>query len=754
MPLGQKCPICGHKRRCKYDVAQPDNLRLCFRESTETVNGFRRVRPARNGCATYVRIGSPADGNGGATQRPDWTPTTPPTDLEALTEQYKRAITTTQVDALAASLSVSADALRALDVGHDGRDYCLPERDAEGHVVGIVRRLASGKQLSIKGHRRGLAIPRNLEDLPDPVLVVEGHSDVAACLTLKLTAVGRPSSLSGAEPLAKLLDQREVIVVGENDRKQDGQWPGRDGATAIAKKLAEAWGQPVAWSLPSAGAKDIRDHLCQHVDGDPRAVGQALLAELQKSRAWEPGAAENAIAQTGGGYSLSDEGNAERFAARYGDRICYCVNTQGQAALGWLVFDGVCWQRAPLAAQLLVRDTVRGMYAEASKLEDADDRAELAKHAASCERLRRQQDMLEASKKHLFKQVANFDANPYAITLANGTLDLKSNKLEPHNPDHRITKRARAAYHPGQHSDVWQSFVNTLQSHDAEMISFIQRACGYCLCGDTSEKCFFIPYGVTDTGKSTFIEAIRFVMGDYAVAVPPSTFMMKGGDSIPNDRAMLRGARLVTCVETNEGQRLDESFVKNLTGGVDVLTARFMRAEFFEFKPECKVWLATNHKPTIRGTDDALWNRVYLIPFENRIPVADQDKSLSEKLSCERDAILAWMVNGFWQWQERGLDPPDKVKIAVDKYRTDSNIVGQFFDECLDMVAGFEVSNTEMAIAYKLWCRDSNERPLDKRWLGRRITALGIEQRKSGGRRLWCGVRLKSYWESRVVNEQ
>jgi hypothetical protein len=279
---GDRCAVCGHNGRCKV-ATDSDDLRLCFRASDERVNGFRRIKQTGE-CATYARIDSPADRAGA--KGPTYS--RPVGDLNAAAQRYAQAMMDERLRTAADQLGVSAASLRAIDAGLNGDRLCFPERDADGNVVGINTRLPDGRKLVGKGQHRGLIIPSGFAELPDPALIVEGPSDTAACITMELTAVGRPMAKGGLDPLAELLrDRRDFIVVGENDAKSDGTWPGRDGAESIARKLAETWQRPVAWALLPEGVKDVREFLLKHADIDAVEAGRELLRYLRDNLNWE-----------------------------------------------------------------------------------------------------------------------------------------------------------------------------------------------------------------------------------------------------------------------------------------------------------------------------------------------------------------------------------------------------------------------------------------------------------------------------------
>jgi putative DNA primase/helicase len=257
------------------------------------------------------------------------------------------------------------------------------------------------------------------------------------------------------------------------------------------------------------------------------------------------------------------------------------------------------------------------------------------------------------------------------------------------------------------------------------LVDYLQRVIGYCLTGVTTERALLILWGNGANGKSTLLELIADMLGEYATKTPISTLMAKHGDSIPNDIARLRGARFVYASEGEEGKRLAEAQIKEMTGG-EKLTARFMRAEFFTFDPQFKLLVGTNHRPEIRGTDQGIWDRVKLIPFEARFDGADADPQLREKLRAELPGILAWAVRGCSEWKRSGLKAPSEVADAVRTYRAESDAVGRFLAECCVVNPRAHVSFADLSAAYETWCRDCGEAPLGPKQFATRLLERGV----------------------------
>jgi putative DNA primase/helicase len=262
-----------------------------------------------------------------------------------------------------------------------------------------------------------------------------------------------------------------------------------------------------------------------------------------------------------------------------------------------------------------------------------------------------------------------FDNDPYLLNVNNGTIDLKKGILKPHDPTDLITKLVPVDYDLNAEMPLAKEWLLEVMDGNQEMVSFLKRAVGYSLTGDTREQILLICYGVGANGKSTFFGLIQELLADYATATSTSTLMVKRTESIPCDVAMLKGARFVAAAEAEAGQHIAESLVKQLTGG-DVITARYLHSNPFTFKPTFKIWMAVNHKPVIRGTDVGIWRRIRLIPFTVVFPDHKQDKTLPEKLREELRGLLAWAIAGCLEWQKSGLGVPDEITKATGDYRS------------------------------------------------------------------------------------
>ncbi|MDR3587511.1 MAG: phage/plasmid primase, P4 family [Desulfosporosinus sp.] len=441
-------------------------------------------------------------------------------------------------------------------------------------------------------------------------------------------------------------------------------------------------------------------------------------------------------------FPYTELGNAEKLIYHHGADLRYC-HPWGK----WLFWDDRRWS-TDTTGEINRRAfaTVRQMLAEAADIGDETERKALVKWEQKSESGKVRREMIETSKSINGIPVLpdDLDKHLWALNVNNGEIDLKTGKLLEHKRENLITKLAPVTYDPNAKCPTWESFLRRIMNGNTSLIGFLQRAIGYSLTGDTGEQCLFILYGAGANGKSVFLDTVSALFGeDYAQNTPASTLMVRRNEGIPNDIAALKGARLITAIEAEEGQRLAESLVKSMTGG-DKMTARFMRGEFFSFIPEFKLFLATNHKPQIKGTDHAIWRRINLIPFEVTIPTEERDRNLPLKLRKELSGILNWTLEGCLQWQKEGLGIPDEVKVATNFYRDEMDVIGDFLaDRCLITPAA-RVENKDLRMAYERWCDVNGERAITQKAFSTRLIDRGFVSSRSGanGRRAWPGIGL------------
>jgi putative DNA primase/helicase len=442
--------------------------------------------------------------------------------------------------------------------------------------------------------------------------------------------------------------------------------------------------------------------------------------------------------QPAGGYNLTDLGNARRLVHRHGRNLRYCWLWRK-----WLVWDGKRWVKDDTGeVYRLAKETVSSIYQEAAAAPNDEARKELGKHATRSEAGARIKEMVDLARSDVPVMPDELDASPDLLNTESGTIDLRTAELREHRREDLITKIAPTKYRPDAAAPTWEAFLERVLPGE-DLRAFVQRAVGYSATGDTSEQCVFINYGTGANGKSTFQEAIAAALGDYAMRAPTEMLLARRSDGVPNDVARLKGARFVSASETEEGRRLAESRIKDLTGQ-DTITARFMKAEWFDFAPTHKLWLSTNHKPEIRGTDAAIWRRIRLVPWAVTIPPAEQDKKLPIALRHELAGILAWVVRGCLQWRREGLQAPDEVRKATGEYRAEMDVLAGFLVECCELDTGHWEYAKDLYECYKRWCDENGERPEPQRKFGGRLGERGFQRDRGGSRGagIWRGVRL------------
>jgi putative DNA primase/helicase len=438
-------------------------------------------------------------------------------------------------------------------------------------------------------------------------------------------------------------------------------------------------------------------------------------------------------------FNRTDLGNAERFAARHAADIRFVK------AWGWVVWDGRRWQvDARGEVERRAAETVRAMLAEAATVHDPDERKQLSRFAIKSESRAAIANMLALaeSQRELRTDETVFDQHPELLTVQNGVIDLSTGAVREARREDMITRRTDIRYDPDADCPRWIRFLDEIFEGRPAVIEFVRRAVGYSMTGLTTEQCLFVLWGAGSNGKSTFVRVIEGLLGELALETPPETLLLRR-DGIPNDVARLAGARFVSARETDEGRRLAESRIKQMTGG-DRVAARFLHKEWFDFTPTFKIWLATNHRPEIRGTDHAIWRRIRLIPFNVIIPDDRQDGQLPDKLAAELPGILNWAVRGCLEWQRDGLRPPDEVMRATAQYRADEDVLGAFFAE--HTVQKGQCPASSLYAEYRKWAEASGEKLMSQTRFGKAVAERGHLRVYVGERRnitAYQGISLR-----------
>jgi len=453
-------------------------------------------------------------------------------------------------------------------------------------------------------------------------------------------------------------------------------------------------------------------------------------------------------------FNLTDIGNMERLVWRHGSKLKYA------AALKWLVWDGKRWREDKVGkAQRLAWNTVRKINEEAKLIEIPDKEVDEEGHdkaTAMVDSILKWEHTSEMGGhvalmlKHtqaamgVAAEAGEFDQDTNLFNTTGGTINLLTGEVRSHDREDMLTKIASVEYDPDAKCPLWEKFMLEIMDGNQKMVDFIQRALGYSLTGETIEHKMFVLWGNGANGKTTMLETVGFVYGDYAKAAEFTTFVAKkdAKTGATPELAMLRGARFVSATEGEKQHKLAESLVKQLTGG-DTISARHLFCEYFQFRPQFKLWLGTNHKPEIPGTDDGIWRRICLIPF-NVSFLGREDDRLQEKLKREAPGILAWMVRGLVEWRKHGLMVPEEVNAATAAYRADEDLFTRFTNDECETGKGMEVPAKDLFERYKQWTRDNHEAELSQRKFGDAVKEHGFAKEKREQGFVYKGIKLHS----------
>ncbi len=423
----------------------------------------------------------------------------------------------------------------------------------------------------------------------------------------------------------------------------------------------------------------------------------------------------------------TDVGNSERLVKRHGHKMRY-----SHPHKKWLIWNNSCWSWDTNGYVMnLAIETAKSIADETKtvSLYQSQDFLRWSARSLASERLIA---MLILAQTQLSVAPEELNANPWLLNVKNRTIDLKTGLIKTPDPADLITKSAPVIYNPNAVSSEWLSFLNKIFNGDQELIRFLQRAIGYSVTSSTKEQVMFICHGIGCNGKSTLLETISHLLGiDFAMEAPPELLMQRQQSQHPTELASLDGKRMVIASESGLGKALNEERVKSLTGS-DSITARVMRGDFYTFEPTHKLWMQTNHRPNIKGTDYGIWRRIKLIPFNVKITEQEKDADLPTRLRSAESlsGILNWVLEGVRLWQDEGLGEAQAVSEATNEYQTTMDIIGNWIADCCVLNPNKFEAASDLYDSYANWCKDSGMPSENKIIFGSRLKDKGLSEKK------------------------
>ena len=454
-------------------------------------------------------------------------------------------------------------------------------------------------------------------------------------------------------------------------------------------------------------------------------------------------------------YDMTDTGNAHRLYDKFGKVIRYSYNRKK-----WYFWTGKVWTLDESGQIKKMADEVcDDIKREAWNIPDEDVQEQMLKFAKKTASSSSKEAMIKECQ-HLNDIPASpdmFDGYTDFLNCQNGIVNLRNGELIPHDANFMMSKICNSEYDTkNKKPKRWLKFLDEITNGDKELQEYIQKCVGYSISGSNREQCAYFLHGMGNNGKSTFLDTIADLLGNYAANTQPETIMLQSrigssGGGANSDIARLKSARFVTSEEPTEGVRLNEGLLKQLTGGSKV-TCRFLYGDEFEYTPEFKIWVATNHKPVIRGTDLGIWRRIKLIPFEVNIPKDKVDKNLKYKLRHEFPSILAWAVEGCIKWQNEGIDDPECVKNATSEYKQEMDLIAGFVEQCviIDYESDNRVQASDLFAVYSKWAKQNNEWEMSSKRFFMEIAKKVPDKGRNGKGIFYSRIKLTDYAEGLI----
>ena len=565
------------------------------------------------------------------------------------------------------------------------------------------------------------------------IIIVEGEKDANNLVKLGFVATCNSGGAGKWKPeFKKYFKSTKVVIISDNDT------PGKKHAEKIARSLYGTAKEIRILELPGLPNKgDVSDFLENGGDRDK------LIELAKKAPRWKPTAQVNEDIE----FRRTEGGNSERMVYYFKNQIRYNFKPLNR----WFIWESTRWALDNGNKVYEYSDkTVKRMYEEALQYDDESERSTLSKWAAQSDTAQKKKNMvfLTSTNQSIVIDIGNFDKHHWLLNTLNCTLDLSNGEIVEgeHNPNDYITKIAPVNYDPSSKCPKWIKFIDEIFNGDDELIVFVQRAVGYSLIGDTSEQCLFFCYGSGKNGKSVFLKTLEMLFGDYFYKAPNEMIIQNKNNTIPSDIAGMRGKRLVITSEIEDNRRLNESRIKDLTGG-DRITARKLYGDWFDFDPTHKLWIYGNHKPAIHGDDKGIWRRLKIIPFT--VTISDEKQVpmhyLLDSFSNELSGILNWALNGYLQHFERGLRVPDTVSKATSEYRSEMDVIGNFLNEHCIKDQNKSILSKILWNKYKEWANELGEHyVVSNRKFNNKLRERGFEVKPGTDNKTFVyGINLK-----------
>lgn len=651
------------------------------------------------------------------------------------------------------------EGVEAWEAIHGPRTKLWTYFDGNNKPVAVVVRFPDGKggklfkpvSLYPDGwHHEHPPAPRLLYNFPklkdaETVYVAEGEKCADAVSGLGFIATTSPAGANAARFADwSVLRGKNVIVLA------DYGTPGEKYAQAVAD-LVQSENLKII-NLPGlTEGEDVVEWL------DRGGTKEQLLELIDQTPAYKPPAIaitseEGPIKPIG---IATDHRRAERVLERHGLDLRYCHPWKS-----WLCWNGQRYLDDDLAGtEQRIKETCRfwlkqtlDSFAEkklspfANKPENTEHGILIAQRNAvtnweDSRTLRRCMEQMK-SEPNVPILPCDLDKDQYKLNLKNGTLDLRTMTLGEHRREDLITKLAPVNYESTATAPRWLEFLDRIMEGNKDLIGYLQRACGLALTGDAREQCLFFLYGSGANGKSTFLNTILAMMGDYGGQAVSELLMARSSEAHPTERADLAGKRMIATVEIDEGKKMAEAIIKQLTGG-EKLKARRMRQDFFEIDQTWKIFLAANHKPIVQGDDLAIWRRIKLIPFNVTIAEDERDAELQNKLKDELPGILNWCLEGFSQWKKSGLGEPDEVRSAVAEYKFEQDQLGAFIKEACFTSTESTEARCQSSALFDAYVRFSSDKNMSQTAFSKKMSSKGFSKKMGGdGRMYWLGISL------------